>query len=527
MRSNIMKIPIKSRATSRLTANLFLGETRCAQSTLSQVKPNPGSDSDAHQWFAGTLGISSKLTTATDQSSKNMDFHEFQETSQISSTLPKSLVRTFSEEGTKNSQPNTALTFLDHTRDYDKPNSQSLSGHTRTCHYKSKGGLEVLREAQLNTVTDAAFCTASLSGFTAKVDQLLMENFEFIILDENQGAIWRPLAPLFEALITEGQVPSRRKIHALVLTLLRTDNHSIQQAKKVWTAVVALKLLGDRNIPVALKTYHEVLLGCKDLGLHKQSLEVLDTMHSTNVTANVAIYNLALAACGKGGDWKAALLLLDSMRRSGVAPNAKSFTSAMTSCTKAGRWEISLRLLEEMKRWGVAANSFSYSAGIRACDQGGQCERALELLDDMTKQGVVPNEHCFSSALNACSHGGQWERALTLLKEDMVIAGVRPNRVCYGAAMKACGRADRWSDVAGLLESMDDLGVRPDAVNLMLALEACRRLGWRKDASIIFKRLLSVTRVVPSRALEAMLAIYEDGGDWQASLSALRGAERC
>ncbi|CAE8676409.1 unnamed protein product, partial [Polarella glacialis] len=219
-----------------------------------------------------------------------------------------------------------------------------------------------------------------------------------------------------------------------------------------------------------------------------QAMQTLRRMHLSRLQPDSYSRNSCLSACEKangGGRWEQGLALLSAGRAEGTALDVIAFSAAVATCEKArgtGRWDLALDLLVRCRSLSLQPNLYTFGAAVSSCEKGVRWEWGLELLGLAQSEGLAPNAVVIDAAISACEKSRNWESAMFLLRclQSRVGAAraAETTAVAFGAAIRALGGGNAgsdniaWPGALELLQSLRELGLRPQASTLNAVLSA-------------------------------------------------------
>ncbi|EFJ17375.1 hypothetical protein SELMODRAFT_179010 [Selaginella moellendorffii] len=255
---------------------------------------------------------------------------------------------------------------------------------------------------------------------------------------------------------------------------------------------------------------------------------------------NVHSWTIMLVALAENGECKQAVRLFREMLLEGVKPNAFTLTSALTACGHAGdadeghridgmiactqlRVDVAVcnALISMYGKCGwldqakavfhsmPCKNDISWTAMIDAYCQRREWARALECFHGMDLEGSW-------NAIMSAAGGGE---ALELFSR-MLQLGVKPVAISVVAAMEACGKVCDGARTRKLEEAIvwDAFDANPVVTSaLMDAYAKCGRLD---DARRVFDtyRCMGMCSCVDVVAWSTLIAAYAESGDSEYAL---------
>ncbi|CAM9256415.1 unnamed protein product, partial [Chrysoparadoxa australica] len=212
--------------------------------------------------------------------------------------------------------------------------------------------------------------------------------------------------PLFREMKRTGMSPDKQLYHSaikasrragkadMVLDLLKemeTQGFPKDDICRMWAFEAYLKL-GEFNLATgelhdcrALarerkceRTYNSVVSWYCKAELYEEALDLLDEMHSLNMTPDTICFNSAIAACGRLGRVNTAMELLHKLESVGH-PDLISYNTAIDACARAHQFDEAMALLDSAIQRGLQPDHVSFGAIIEACGRAGERTKAMQV----------------------------------------------------------------------------------------------------------------------------------------------------
>ena len=244
--------------------------------------------------------------------------------------------------------------------------------------------------------------------------------------------------------------------------------------KNAWTLAVNIFEEAKQQRLYDLITYN-ALLASKQW---KQSLELLEQMHQSQMQMDIISFNSSIASC-EANHWQVALYLRSALEA--LESNIVTQNSLMMACNKAQQWMKSLDLWDGLAEHRLDPTSISYTSVMGTCEAGARWIEALQFFKNMQLSNIT-HIAVHTAAISACGKGGNWEVALFLLC-SMESLQIRASLISINAAIDACAIAEQWSAAMTLLMDLRRSNMQWDTITYTSLITACRE--WPDAISLL------------------------------------------
>ncbi|KAH0849441.1 hypothetical protein HID58_096395 [Brassica napus] len=163
---------------------------------------------------------------------------------------------------------------------------------------------------------------------------------------------------------------------------------------------------------------------------------------------------------------------------------------------KSGLIRISEKLFE---RSGYAErDQATWNSMMSGYTQNGHTEETFAVFRKMLEQNIKPNAITVASILPACSQIGSFDLGAIQYAENMFYQTKERNSVTYTTMILGYGQHGMGERAISLFRSMEESGVKPDAVTFVAVLSACSYSGLVDEGLKIFEEMSEVYNIQPS-----------------------------
>lgn len=222
--------------------------------------------------------------------------------------------------------------------------------------------------------------------------------------------------------------------------------------------------------------------------------------------------------------------------------DARTYNMLVSVCAEAGDVKAALRSADMLKAAGLKLDTILYTNLIKVCAAAANADRAFDIFKEMTASGVKIEKHVFATMLNACAaqiltlnHEADRRNQLVLLErafelvESMDDLHVRPDAAVWNALISVAGRAEKLQRAFDVLDEMISKGEKPNARTYSALIDACARSGEKDVALRIYKRAMmeghSDELVIYSATINACVK-SKTGSDVEGAMSVFADLQR-
>lgn len=273
--------------------------------------------------------------------------------------------------------------------------------------------------------------------------------------------------------------------------------------KNAWTLAVNIFEEAKQQRLYDLITYN-ALLASKQW---KQSLELLEQMHQSQMQMDIISFNSSIASC-EANHWQVALYLGSALEA--LESNIVTKNSLMMACNKAQQWMKSLDLWDGLAEHRLDPTSISYTSIMGTCAAGARWIEALEFFKNIQLSNIT-HIAVHTAAIGACGKGGNWEGALFLLC-SMESLQIQASLISINAAIDACAIAEQWSAAMTLLMDLRRRDMQWDTITYTSLITACRE--WPDAISLLCEahtKTLGQNLVLHNASISALQEKWEGG----------------
>merc|ERR1719188_1041616 len=181
-------------------------------------------------------------------------------------------------------------------------------------------------------------------------------------------------------------------------------------------------------------------------------------------------------AVSMNGDPDAALQLIhECLKDAEVRPvvNAIAFCSVLKSFSRMKKFDRVWEVYADAKSHIDLSIAF-YNALIDACVRSFQMHRVSSILKDMASSSIQPNVITYGTIIKGYCQENRLESALELHREMRSVSGLGPDEHTYNTLIDGCARRGFWDKGLGLLQEMEESGIRPTNFTLSVLVKLAR-----------------------------------------------------
>jgi pentatricopeptide repeat protein len=245
---------------------------------------------------------------------------------------------------------------------------------------------------------------------------------------------------LISALARVGDWESAEKYFAEMNELSKTDPtvtpnrvtfssmiSAYEKAKKYDSAIAMYEQQLEAKIQPDLITYLSVIGACqasRDEKALRRAVDILENMHSSNLTGTPIMYFNLLAACVD--HWEVAVQVLQGMQKHGVEVTPNMYNSVMQSLFLARQKDQAVDLAKQVDKNSVRLNHVFFDSVLKLCSDHGDFKSADAIHSIMVKSQVQVSPQCAGLIISAHMQGNNCIKAIESLSEEFEKAGVLP-----------------------------------------------------------------------------------------------------
>jgi pentatricopeptide repeat protein len=288
-----------------------------------------------------------------------------------------------------------------------------------------------------------------------------------------------------------------------------TSTGQLEQAVALLTSYLALcgSMVGRVRDAEGLCSI--VINGCAEAGRMDLSKRVLGSMRQVAVPLGCLTFCILIKGYGRAGDVRRVAETYSAMKNWGVKPDLATLNSLLDAYARNGKVVSAEAVLKEMAAYAVTPSTRSFNTLIKGYTRAGRLREAFSVVRRMreTLGASGPNEITYSTLIHGLVRAGELRRARQILSWMSDTAKhIEPDVFAYTALMKGlllapnggpkpvyvagAGRlvpahadgvpstpAEAVSEVLGLLDTMIERGVRPNAATISTVINGCFDLG--------------------------------------------------
>ncbi|CAE7773047.1 unnamed protein product, partial [Symbiodinium sp. CCMP2456] len=195
------------------------------------------------------------------------------------------------------------------------------------------------------------------------------------------------------------------------------------------------------------------------------ALQLLAEFSSHLLRTDAVSFSGAISACERRSYWRVALDLL-SLEDGAPSFGAFSCTSSIAACAKSEMWHQAVAIFNRISASRMVPTVAVANSLLRAYERSAQWQPAVSLLSRGASQKDVIS---YGTSISTFERQGQWLQALEALK-GMSLERLPADLITYNAAMSSCGGlSSRWQLTLSIFGSIEELGLRTDAVSYSAA----------------------------------------------------------
>ncbi|PWA40274.1 tetratricopeptide-like helical domain-containing protein [Artemisia annua] len=210
---------------------------------------------------------------------------------------------------------------------------------------------------------------------------------------------------------------------------------------------------------------------------------------------SLVTWNTLLAGYVKCGDIDGARRVFAEMPERNVV----SWTTLVSGCARNGECKEALCLLREMLRGCIELDQVILVAGLSACAEIGDLKMGKWIHSYIDRSWGINNKKRTVRLNNALLHMyagcGVVDDAYELFKRMPVRSTVSWTTMISGFGKQ--GRGEDALSVFQLMESTKENRSKPDAITLLVVLDACSHSGFVEQGRHIFKNMKSIWGIEP------------------------------
>jgi len=205
------------------------------------------------------------------------------------------------------------------------------------------------------------------------------------------------------------------------------------------------------------------------------SLRLIQEMRSSGVEIDSVIYNTSLATCVAADQVDQGRSLLEEMVKAEGVADVITYNTLMKGYAKAGRMDQCFELFDLLKTRNISPSQVTYGILLDGCINENLLDRAAEVFNKMVNGGCPMNTVLFTTLIKGFARAGEVDQAMKVYQQMRSERSVPPDLITFSILIKANCDADRLDKALKLLESMLELGLKPDEVIFNNLLGGCAR----------------------------------------------------
>eukprot|EP00747_Dinoflagellata_sp_TGD_P162904 gnl/TRDRNA2_/TRDRNA2_181041_c0_seq1.p1 gnl/TRDRNA2_/TRDRNA2_181041_c0~~gnl/TRDRNA2_/TRDRNA2_181041_c0_seq1.p1 ORF type:complete len:1068 (+),score=254.28 gnl/TRDRNA2_/TRDRNA2_181041_c0_seq1:109-3312(+) len=219
---------------------------------------------------------------------------------------------------------------------------------------------------------------------------------------------------------------------------------------------------------------------------------VYQEMKSLGLKFSIVTYNTLIDSCARSGEMNRVPGLLSEMDTQNIEPTIITYSAIIKGYCNANRLEKAFEVYDSMKHTRFVPDEIMFNSLLDGCARQGLYDRGMAVIQEMERKGVKPSNFTLSVLVKLASRGKSLDEAFDQVKHLTTKYGFRPNVHVYNNLAHACGRHRNIPRAIGVLVSMLEERVRPDARSYSVVLRACAEVGERQEAVGLLRAALGL-----------------------------------
>lgn len=202
-------------------------------------------------------------------------------------------------------------------------------------------------------------------------------------------------------------------------------------------------------------------------------------------------FNSLINACTSLGGMEWAMKVYASMRNHGPAPDEITCNTLLAGFASKGRLSSALKIMDNMHAANLELSACTYVALLTACAKAHEVEIAWSLFQKMIDSGIKAPVEVYTALMDACVKEGSLEylnQAYGLL-EAMQQEGLKPTAVTYGCLLVACWQSGDVDRAFSLYREAHENQILPTDSCHNILINLCTRTGRLEEALTLVKDL--------------------------------------
>eukprot|EP00747_Dinoflagellata_sp_TGD_P020252 gnl/TRDRNA2_/TRDRNA2_127700_c3_seq1.p1 gnl/TRDRNA2_/TRDRNA2_127700_c3~~gnl/TRDRNA2_/TRDRNA2_127700_c3_seq1.p1 ORF type:complete len:301 (+),score=61.85 gnl/TRDRNA2_/TRDRNA2_127700_c3_seq1:89-904(+) len=185
---------------------------------------------------------------------------------------------------------------------------------------------------------------------------------------------------------------------------------------------------------------------------------LLSEMDAQNIEPSIITYSAIIKGYCNTNKLDKAFDVYESMQHTRFTPDEIMFNSLLDGCARQGLYDRGMTVIDEMQRKGVKPSNFTLSVLVKLSSRGKSLDEAFDQVKRLTsKYGFRANSHVYSNLAHACTCHKNIPRAIGVLV-TMMEERIRPDARAYTVILRACADAGERQEAVGLLRAALGLG---------------------------------------------------------------------
>ena len=203
--------------------------------------------------------------------------------------------------------------------------------------------------------------------------------------------------------------------------------------------------------------------------------------------------------------------------------NLVSWTTLIVGYVQHRHAEEGLNCFERMKIQGVSPDAVTFAYGLKACGSIGALDKGMELHDDIVHRGMIENHIVGNALIDMYAKCGMVTRAREVFDNRSVW-----DIIAWNSLLTGYSQLGDLENVVGMLDKMNEKGIKPDLIAFTCVLNACSHAGLLNQGRMFFNYFHEDYSMVPTfEHFTCMIDLFGRAGQLDMALAIVMKAPCC